>query len=67
MGSATRDDLVMDKKDLLRFLSNHICIEEKVDGANLGITVTAEYPKQLILISIKLIYMNKPLRKQLKG
>jgi len=43
MGSASRDDLVMEKKDLLRFLSNHLVIEEKVDGANLGITVTEDY------------------------
>lgn len=44
MGAATRDDLVMDKKDLAKFLTNkNIILEEKVDGANLGITITEEY------------------------
>lgn len=43
MGSASRDDLVMDKKDLQRFLANHVVIEEKIDGANLGISITEDY------------------------
>jgi len=43
MGAATRDDLVMDKKDLLKFLSNDIILEEKVDGANLGISITEDF------------------------
>jgi atypical dual specificity phosphatase len=33
----------MDKKELLPFLKNKISVEEKVDGANLGISITKDY------------------------
>jgi len=43
MGSATRDDLVLDKNDLKKFLANSLWVEEKIDGANLGISITEDY------------------------
>jgi len=43
LGSASRDDLVLDQKDVQRFLDNEIIIEEKVDGANLGISINDQY------------------------
>ncbi len=39
LGSATRDDLVLDAGDLADFLGKRVAIEEKVDGANLGISI----------------------------
>lgn len=39
LGSATRDDLIMDKEEILYFLNKEILIEEKIDGANLGISI----------------------------
>ena len=44
LGSATRDDLVLDKNDLKKFLANNVWVEEKIDGANLGVSITKEYP-----------------------
>jgi atypical dual specificity phosphatase len=44
LGSATRDDLVLDKNDLKKFFANPLWVEEKIDGANLGITITEENP-----------------------
>lgn len=44
LGSATRDDLVLDAKDVRRLLVNNVIIEEKIDGANLGISITEKYP-----------------------
>jgi atypical dual specificity phosphatase len=43
MGSVGRDDLVMDKKEAQVFFENPVVIEEKVDGANLGISITDDY------------------------
>jgi protein-tyrosine phosphatase/predicted kinase len=37
LGAASRDDLIFDKKELDDFLKCSLLIEEKVDGANLGI------------------------------
>jgi atypical dual specificity phosphatase len=39
MGSASRDDLLCTKDEQQLFLSNELYVEEKVDGANLGISV----------------------------
>eukprot|EP01126_Amoeba_proteus_P035034 TRINITY_DN3521_c0_g1_i3.p1 TRINITY_DN3521_c0_g1~~TRINITY_DN3521_c0_g1_i3.p1 ORF type:complete len:242 (+),score=40.87 TRINITY_DN3521_c0_g1_i3:97-822(+) len=39
----SRDDLVMDQKELKRFVTIPTTVEEKVDGANLGISVTSDY------------------------
>lgn len=45
-GSATRDDLIISKDDVAAFLDTRdgsvITIEEKVDGANLGISIDSE-------------------------
>jgi len=37
-----REDLLMDKKEAIPFHSREVIVEEKIDGANLGISVTAE-------------------------
>jgi len=37
-GGVGRDDLLMDPTDAARWYRSEICIEEKVDGANLGIS-----------------------------
>lgn len=37
LGGAGRDDLMWQGKELTDFLSNNLIIEEKIDGANLGI------------------------------
>lgn len=42
-GGVGRDDLLMDARDMKQFLSNHLSIEEKIDGANLGISLTQDY------------------------
>jgi len=39
MGSATRDDLLLDKEHVEEFLNTPIHIEEKIDGANMGISI----------------------------
>ncbi len=36
-----RDDLLLDKHEMKEFLSHNITIEEKIDGANLGISLTS--------------------------
>ena len=39
LGSASRDDLLLDKNKQLEFLNTKIYIEEKIDGANMGISI----------------------------
>ncbi|CAD2220857.1 dual specificity phosphatase [Angomonas deanei] len=39
LGAATRDDLVLDRHDLDHFLRTPIYVEEKIDGANFGISI----------------------------
>ena len=39
IGAATRDDLIMTQAEVKYFLSKNIVIEEKIDGANLGISI----------------------------
>eukprot|EP00286_Rhodomonas_abbreviata_P021541 CAMPEP_0181295212 /NCGR_PEP_ID=MMETSP1101-20121128/4022_1 /TAXON_ID=46948 /ORGANISM="Rhodomonas abbreviata, Strain Caron Lab Isolate" /LENGTH=926 /DNA_ID=CAMNT_0023399939 /DNA_START=126 /DNA_END=2906 /DNA_ORIENTATION=+ len=39
----TRDDLVMDVKDAKSYLQKRIFVEEKIDGANLGIWLDTDY------------------------
>jgi len=39
LGSTTRDDLHLDSELVKKMLSNKVTIEEKVDGANLGISL----------------------------
>jgi protein-tyrosine phosphatase/tRNA uridine 5-carbamoylmethylation protein Kti12 len=39
LGSASRDDLLLDKQKQLEFLNTTIHVEEKIDGANMGISI----------------------------
>jgi atypical dual specificity phosphatase len=39
LGSATRDDLLLDKDEANVFLNTEIWLEEKIDGANMGISI----------------------------
>lgn len=39
LGSATRDDLIMNNKEQSEFLNRDIYIEEKIDGANIGFSL----------------------------
>lgn len=39
LGSMTRDDLIMDKKEVSEFLDREIYVEEKIDGANMGFSI----------------------------
>jgi len=39
LGAATRDDLIMAEGEQKKYLNNPIYVEEKVDGANLGISI----------------------------
>lgn len=45
IGGVGRDDLVMEATEVLQFLqlSGTLTIEEKVDGANLGISMTEDF------------------------
>ncbi len=38
-GAATRDDLIISEKDSVEFLNCELFIEEKIDGANLGLSI----------------------------
>lgn len=40
LGGATRDDLVLTSEDLSRHFQLQVIVEEKIDGANLGISVS---------------------------
>jgi atypical dual specificity phosphatase len=42
IGSATRDDLLMTKEEINEFLNKEIYVEEKIDGANLGISINKD-------------------------
>ena len=40
IGSATRDDLIMSADEVhSSYLNRHLCVEEKIDGANMGISI----------------------------
>eukprot|EP00762_Andalucia_godoyi_P006552 ANDGO_04986.mRNA.1 hypothetical protein GUITHDRAFT_135515 len=45
LGSATRDDLIMSESPERMFgdVTGRVIVEEKIDGANLGISLSAEY------------------------
>ena len=47
IGGASREDLLLDQTDINEFLSKPIVIEEKIDGANMGISIEAETYKIL--------------------
>jgi atypical dual specificity phosphatase len=42
LGSATRDDLLMTQAEANNFLNKEIIIEEKIDGANMGISINKD-------------------------
>ena len=42
LGSASRDDLLMTQDEINQFMNKEIYIEEKIDGANLGISITSD-------------------------
>jgi atypical dual specificity phosphatase len=39
LGAATRDDLILDKDHIKELLNTQVYIEEKIDGANMGISI----------------------------
>eukprot|EP01012_Entosiphon_sulcatum_P031287 TRINITY_DN3924_c0_g1_i2.p1 TRINITY_DN3924_c0_g1~~TRINITY_DN3924_c0_g1_i2.p1 ORF type:complete len:1006 (-),score=130.86 TRINITY_DN3924_c0_g1_i2:8-3025(-) len=45
-GAATRDDLVQSAAALAEWFGKSVTVEEKVDGANLGISLTKDYRPQ---------------------
>ncbi|CUS10242.1 unnamed protein product [Tuber aestivum] len=42
LGGATRDDLIIPETDLPRYFSRSVTIEEKIDGANLGFSLSSD-------------------------
>jgi atypical dual specificity phosphatase len=46
----TRDDLILDEKEIEKYLNCLLVLEEKVDGANLGISINEDY---------KIVYQNR--------
>lgn len=51
IGGASREDLLLEQTDINEFLSNEIWIEEKIDGANMGISIDPE--------TYKIIFQNR--------
>jgi protein-tyrosine phosphatase/adenylate kinase family enzyme len=51
LGSASRDDLILTNNEQKEFLNREIVIEEKIDGANFGISIDQE--------SYKIMYQNR--------
>lgn len=47
IGGASREDLLLEQNDINQFLTNEIFIEEKIDGANMGISIEPETYKIL--------------------
>ncbi len=43
LGSVSRDDLMIKSTEVKDFLNTPVCIEEKIDGANLGISIDSEF------------------------
>lgn len=39
LGSAERNDLLMTNNEVTRFLNSYVYVEEKIDGANMGISI----------------------------
>jgi len=62
LGSATRDDLIMDKSEVNEFLNRPIYIEEKIDGANLGISLQ----NNQIMVQNRSHYVNASYHSQFK-
>jgi protein-tyrosine phosphatase/predicted kinase len=51
LGSASRDDLILSKAEQDEFLNRDIVIEEKIDGANFGISIEPD--------TYKIMYQNR--------
>lgn len=49
LGAATRDDKLVDEKRRKQFIGSglEVCVEEKIDGANLGISLDSKYRPRL--------------------
>mmetsp|Transcript_110266 Transcript_110266/g.212512 ORF Transcript_110266/g.212512 Transcript_110266/m.212512 type:complete len:1400 (+) Transcript_110266:87-4286(+) len=49
LGAATRDDKLVDEQRRKRFIGSGlvVCVEEKIDGANLGISLDSQYRPRL--------------------
>lgn len=47
LGGASRDDLIMSASDSKIFYGTHVIIEEKIDGANMGISINKDYQIQV--------------------
>jgi len=55
LGSATRDDLIIPETDLPRYFSRRVTIEEKIDGANLGFSLSSDLS---VLVQNRSHYVN---------
>jgi len=55
LGSATRDDLIIPETDLPRYFSRCVTIEEKIDGANLGFSLSSDLS---VLVQNRSHYVN---------
>lgn len=64
LGAMSRDDLLFTKNELDEFLTNDIIIEEKVDGANLGIFY--DYDVNEIKMQNRSHYVNSSIHSQFK-
>lgn len=62
LGSASRDDLILDKGQVNYFLNVPIDIEEKIDGANLGFSI--EKASNKILVQNRSHFINSSYHKQ---
>ena len=63
LGSASRDDLIMTEGDLQMLIDGPIVVEEKIDGANLGISIDSSGK---ILVQNRSHYVNPSTHPQFK-
>lgn len=63
LGSATRDDLLMTQTEANNFLNKEIYVEEKIDGANMGISINKDGK---ILVQNRSHYVNSQSGPQFK-
>eukprot|EP00727_Mastigamoeba_balamuthi_P014157 m51a1_g9364 putative dna ligase (233) ;mRNA; r:175445-176266 len=64
LGSVSRDDLVMDSREASAFLSRAVIAEEKIDGANLGVSLG---PEGQLLFQNRSHYVSSCTSEQFKG
>ncbi len=65
LGAMSRDDLLFSSKELEKFLSMELIVEEKVDGANLGIFLDKTTMK--IMVQNRSHYVNSSYHEQFKS